>query len=181
MSDPIQAFSEWLVYGALGLARDSAFGTTLDFFIYDCIKIILLLFAMIFIMGIFRTYMSRARIKQFLSSKTPILSNLIAASFGSLTPFCSCSSIPIFMGFLEAGVPIGVAFSFLITSPLVNEYVAVLMFGFFGLEVALAYVFFGISLGIIGGLIIGKLGLEKYIVQDIISAKKTTKIWNSNH
>lgn len=171
MSDPFQAFSEWLVYGVLGLARDSKLGTTLDFFVYDSIKIILLLFAMIFIMGIIRSYISRARIKQFLSRKTPVLSNLIAASFGSLTPFCSCSSIPIFMGFLEAGVPIGVAFSFLITSPLVNEYVAVLMFGFFGLEVALAYVFFGITLGIVGGLIIGRMGLEKYIVQDIISAK----------
>jgi uncharacterized membrane protein YraQ (UPF0718 family) len=180
MSDPLQIFSEWLIYGVLGLARDSTFATTLDFFVYDTIKILLLLFAMIFVMGIIRTYISRSRIKQFLSRKTPILSNFIAAGFGSLTPFCSCSSIPIFMGFLEAGVPLGVAFSFLITSPLVNEYVAILMFGFFGLEVALAYVVFGMLLGIIGGLVIGRAGMDKYIVSDIIRrGNKKERVFNS--
>lgn len=171
MTDPIQAFSEWMVYDLLNLARDSKFGTSLDFFFYDSIKIILLLFLMVFIMGIVRTYISPKTIRNFLTRKTPGLSNIFASCFGALTPFCSCSSIPIYISFLEAGAPLGVASSFLITSPLVNEYVAVLMFGFFGIEVAVAYIFAGIILGTLGGILIGRLGLEKHIVKDMLLSK----------
>jgi len=171
MSDPLQQFSEWAVYDILGLAEESKLGTTLDFFIYDSIKIMLLLFFMIFIMGILRTYISQERIRKALSEKVPVLPNAVASVFGAVTPFCSCSSIPIFMSFLEAGAPLGTAASFLITSPLVNEYVAVLMLGFFGVEVTAAYVLVGIVLGVIGGMMISRLGMEKHLVKDIISSK----------
>jgi uncharacterized membrane protein YraQ (UPF0718 family) len=171
MSDPLQQFSEWLVYGALGLDEGSKLGTSLDFFVYDSIKILLLLFAMIFIMGIFRTYISQDRVRKALSGKVPFVPNFIASSFGALTPFCSCSSIPIFMSFLEAGVPAGTAFSFLATSPLVNEYVAVIMFGFFGWEVAATYVLLGILLGILSGVLIGRSGMERHLVKDVAMRK----------
>lgn len=172
MTDPIQVFSEWLVYGMLSLEKGSKLGTSLDFFIYDSIKILLLLFLMIFVMGVVRSYISRKRIRELLSRKTPGLSNLAASIFGAITPFCSCSSIPIFMGFLEAGVPLGVSFSFLATSPLINEYVAVLMLGFFGLEITVIYIVAGLVLGTLGGVLIGRLGMEKHIASDLFLVKK---------
>jgi uncharacterized membrane protein YraQ (UPF0718 family) len=174
MSDPLAQFSEWIVYDLLSLARESKFGTALDFFIYDSIKIIVLLFAMIFVMGVIRSYISPERIRRALSGKIPILPNLGASMFGALTPFCSCSSIPIFISFLEAGVPTGAAFSFLATSPLVNEYVAILMLGFFGPEITVLYVAAGIILGTLAGIVIGRLGMEKHLVKDI-TARKATK------
>jgi uncharacterized membrane protein YraQ (UPF0718 family) len=171
MSDPIQEFSRWLVYGVLGLAEESKLGTSLDFFIYDSIKILVLLFAMIFVMGILRTYISPVKVRKALSGKVPVLPNVLASMFGAATPFCSCSSIPIFMSFLEAGAPVGTAFSFLATSPLVNEYVAVLMLGFFGWEVAAAYVAIGILLGTVAGMAISSLGMERHLVKDVASRK----------
>ncbi|MBU0531996.1 permease [Candidatus Micrarchaeota archaeon] len=175
MSDPLQLFSEWLVYDALGFAVGSKVGTTLDFFIYDSIKIVLLLFVIIFVMAVIRSYISQKRIKKVLSGRVPLVPNFFASLFGAATPFCSCSSIPIFISFLEAGVPLGTAFSFLVTSPLVNEYVAVLMLGFFGWEVAVAYVIAGVILGMIAGLFIGRMGMEKYLVKDIAMHKKNPK------
>lgn len=142
----------------------------LKFFIFDSIKIIVLLFAMITVMGFIRTYLPQQKVKKWLSQTK--FSNVIAASFGAITPFCSCSSIPIFLGFLEAGIPLGVAFSFLITSPIVNEYLAVLMISFFGWKIALAYVTSGILIGIIAGIILGKMNLEKYLEKDVITTKQ---------
>lgn len=135
---------------------------SLTFFIYDSIKIILLMFLMIFVVGIIRTYIPQNKIKKILSGKKVGIGNLFAAIFGAITPFCSCSSIPIFMGLLEAGVPAGVSFSFLITSPIVNEYLFVIMLGLFGWKIAVAYVITGIILGIVGGLVLGRLRVEKY-------------------
>ncbi len=175
MSDPLQQFSEWLVYGILGLAKESKLGTGLDFFVYDSIKILLLLFVMIFIMGVVRSYIHPERIRRVLSGKVPVLPNFIASMFGAATPFCSCSSIPIFISFLEAGVPSGAAFSFLVTSPLINEYVAVLMLGFFGWEVTVAYVVVGILLGVIAGIIISRLGMKKHLVNDIATRRRAGK------
>lgn len=175
MSDPLQLFSEWLVYGILGLAKESKLGTSLDFFVYDSIKILLLLFVMISIMGVIRSYIPPKRIKRMLSGKVPVLPNFFASLFGAATPFCSCSSIPIFISFLEAGVPAGVAFSFLTTSPLINEYVAVLMLGFFGWEVTAVYVIVGILLGVMAGIIVSRLGMERHLVKDIAMRKKALK------
>lgn len=174
MSDPIQQFSHWFVLEFLGLARDSHLGKTVDFFIYDSIKIMLLLFFMIFIMAIIRSYISRERIRKALSGNIPVIPNLSASLFGAATPFCSCSSVPIFISFLEAGVPIGTAFSFLVTSPLVNEYMAILMLGFFGWEVTAVYILAGIILGTISGIGIGRMGIQDQLVTDVTSFKKTT-------
>ncbi len=115
------------------------------FFIVDSIKMILLLFIMIAIIGFFRTYISQKKIKKLLSGKKTGIGNLTASLFGALTPFCSCSSIPVFLGFIEAGVPLGITLSFLITSPLVNEYLVILMLGFFGWKITAIYVISGIS------------------------------------
>ncbi|MFH1394130.1 MAG: permease [Candidatus Micrarchaeota archaeon] len=167
MSDPLELFAGWIVQRLLGLESGSAAAEALHFFIYDSIKILVLLFAMIFIMGVIRTYVPPAKIKKLLTHKTFGVPNLMASLFGAATPFCSCSSIPIFIGFLEAGVPLGTSLSFLVTSPLVNEYVAVLMLGFFGWEIAASYIVIGILLGTIGGILLGKAGMERYLIKDI--------------
>ncbi len=172
MTDPLKLFSEWFIFNFLNIAKDSQLGIATEFFLYDSIKIITLLFVMIFIVGIIRTYFSPKMMKNFLSIKIPGLSNLLASIFGAITPFCSCSSIPIFIGFIESGLSPGVAFSFLATSPLVNEYVAVLMFGFFGWEITTIYVFLGISLGTIIGILMSMFQAEKYLEPDIDINKK---------
>ncbi|MBU0590621.1 permease [Candidatus Micrarchaeota archaeon] len=175
MTDPFELFSKWVVYELIKLEPGSTLASSLEFFIYDSPKILFLLFVMIFVMGILRTYLTQKTIRNLLSFKIPVLPNLLASSFGALTPFCSCSSIPIFIGFLEAGVSPGVAFSFLATSPLVNEYVAVLMLGFFGVEVTISYVVLGILLGTSIGLIIGKSSLRDELEDDLKLNKKQVK------
>ncbi len=171
MLDPIRLFTDWLLYGTLSLEKETRLAESLDFFVYDSIKILLLLFFMVFIMGTIRTFISQKRIKQALSGKIPVIPNILSSMFGALTPFCTCSSIPIFISFMKAGVPLGIAFSFLITSPLVNEYLVVLMFGYFGWQITLTYIISGIILGTIGGMVMGKLGMEKYLVADITNNK----------
>ncbi|MDD5097630.1 MAG: permease, partial [Candidatus Omnitrophica bacterium] len=133
------------------------------------IKITLLLFVLITIIGFLRTFLPQQKIKAWLN-KSKGLGNLFAALFGAATPFCSCSSIPIFFSFIEAQIPLGIAFSFLVTSPIINEYLVVLMFGFFGWKITLAYVVSGVIIGVVSGLILGKMRLERYIVQDMITA-----------
>ena len=161
---------DWILYSVCGLNPELKWVESLNFFIYDSIKIILLLFAMISIIGFLRTYLRQNEVKKWISGKKYGFNNLIAACFGAITPFCSCSSIPIFLSFLKAGIPLGVSFSFLITSPLVNEYLVVLMLGFFGWKITLAYVISGILIGVICGLVLGRMKLEKYLVEDLISA-----------
>ena len=150
-------------------------GEAVGFFVYDTLKVLLLLFFMIFLVGTLRTYLPTYKVKKYLSGKKEGVGNFFASVFGAITPFCSCSSIPIFFSMLEAGVPLGVGFSFLITSPLVNEYVAVLMISVFGLKVALYYIAAGMIIGIIGGIILGRMRLEKYLVKDILKQDKTKK------
>jgi len=122
---------------------------------------------MILIVGFLRTYITPEKIKKLLSGKRQGGNNFLASIFGAMTPFCSCSSIPLFLGFLKAGVPLGVTFSFLITSPLVNEYLIALMLGFFGWKITLAYAISGIFIGTFSGMILGKMKLEKYLVKDM--------------
>lgn len=177
--DPIRPVSDYVVYSILLLEPGTQLADALNFFIYDSLKIIILLFLMIFAMAFLRTYISRKRITSALSGKRYGLGNIAASGFGAITPFCSCSSIPIFMGFLEAGVPLGVSFSFLITSPLVNEYIAVLMLGYFGPQVAVAYVIVGMLAGILGGIALGRMGLDKYVEKDIVNAKSKEKKYKS--
>lgn len=157
--------------GLLGI--EGKLAESLNFFLNDTISILFMLFIMILIMGVIRTYLPQTKIKKYLDGKKGILGNIFASMFGAITPFCSCSSIPIFMSFLEAGVPLGVTFSFLIASPLINEYLVVIMLGFFGWKITLAYVLSGLFIGVVSGYILGKLGLEKELVHDLIS--KNTK------
>lgn len=171
----LEEIVDWMLYSAIGLDSTLKWVESLNFFIYDSIKIILLLFVMISLIGFFRTYLSQNKVKKWISGKKYGSGNFLASLFGAVTPFCSCSSIPIFIGFLEAGIPLGLTFSFLITSPLVNEYLVVLMLGFFGWKITLAYVISGILIGTISGLILGKMNLKKYLVKDLISTNKEVK------
>ena len=156
---------EEIIYNQLNNVFSEKVSESLSFFIYDTVKIMILLFLMIMAIGYLRTYVSQKKIKELLSKKGG-LSNLFASLFGALTPFCSCSSIPFFMGFIRAGVPLGVTFSFLITSPLVNEYVAVIMLATFGWKIALLYVISGILIGVVAGSVIGKMKLNGEIEKE---------------
>lgn len=162
----LQLIADWLTYSVLKLTAGSKFGQAVNFFIYDSVKIILLLFVMISAIGFIRSFISGQKIKDWITEKKS-LSNFFASVFGAITPFCSCSSIPLFISFLEAGVPLGVTFSFLITSPLINEYLVVLMLGFFGWKITLAYIISGMAIGTVSGIILGRMGLEKYLERDI--------------
>ncbi len=159
-----------LVYDLLGFEAGSRMGGAVHFFLYDSVKIILLLGAMITAIGVLRTFLPRRKVKYWLS-RSGWLANLYASLFGAMTPFCSCSSIPLFMGFVEAGIPLGVTFSFLVTSPIVNEYLVILMLGFFGWKITLVYAACGIVIGVLSGLIIGRLKPEHYIVSEMISSR----------
>jgi len=162
-------FADWLVFGLMGLDSKAKFPQALDFFIYDSIKILALLFGMIFVIGFLRTFLAQEKLKQWLSARG-LIGNLMAAIFGAVTPFCSCSSIPIFISFLKAGIPLGVTFSFLITSPVINEYLVVLMLGTFGWKITVLYVLSGLLIGFFSGVILGNMKLEKYLVEDIYAA-----------
>ncbi|MBW3004565.1 permease [Candidatus Woesearchaeota archaeon] len=165
----LQSLVDWLLYTAAGLHPHTKLAESLNFFIYDSIKIMLLLFIMIAAIGFLRTYLPQKKVKKWIGSRQGIFGNILAALFGAITPFCSCSSIPIFLSFLEAGIPLGATFSFLITSPIVNEYLVVIMLGFFGWKITAAYVASGVFIGIIAGLILGKMGLEKHLAKDLVT------------
>jgi uncharacterized membrane protein YraQ (UPF0718 family) len=161
MFDWTQSFSDWLIYSILGMAQNSNLGNALNFFVYDTIKILVLLFLITFLMGIVNAYFPIDRIQNFLSRhKMYGLEYFIASTFGAVTPFCSCSSVPLFIGFIKGGIPLGVTFAFLVTSPLVNEVAVAIFLGMFGLKTTVIYVTSGILLGVVSGLILGKLNLE---------------------
>lgn len=164
--------ANWLTYDLLQLDPDSRFSGAVEFFLYDSIKILLLLWSMIFIIGIIRTWLPEEKIRAWMS-KSGIAGNTLAALFGAVTPFCSCSSIPLFISFRAAGIPLGASFSFLITSPLINEYLVVLMAGSFGWKIALAYVISGLLMGILAGIILGRMGLERFLEADMMPRSST--------
>lgn len=161
---PIQLFANWLTYNVFNLKIESHLADSVNFFIYDSLKILILLLIINYLMAIVRYYLPTEKLKNFLASrKWYSLDYFLGAIFGTITPFCSCSSIPLFIGFLKARIPLGVTFSFLITSPLVNEVAIVLFLGLFGFKITIFYVISAILLGMIGGFILGKLKLEKYV------------------
>ncbi|MCK5580198.1 MAG: permease [Candidatus Omnitrophica bacterium] len=162
----LRLLADFLVYSLLGLDPDSSLGHVLNFFIYDFVKIILLLFVMIAVIGFLRSYLPPQKVKQWLQGRK-FLGHLFAALFGAVTPFCSCSSIPVFLSFLKAGVSLGVTFSFLIASPLINEYLVVLMLGFFGWKITFFYVLSGVVIGVSVGLILDNMKMENLIVSDL--------------
>jgi len=163
---------DFLIYGIVGADPASRLAQTIHFFIYDSVKIFLLLAVMIFVIGVIRTYLPEDRLKKWMSSGG-VLGNFVAALFGAITPFCSCSSIPIFISLLKAGVPLGVTFSFLITSPIINEYLVILMAAEFGMPITVAYVASGLFIGTFAGAILGRMKLEKHLEADMTSSVHT--------
>lgn len=160
----IQHFADYLVYDLLRFDAATRLGEAINFFIYDTTKIILLLFVISLVMGVINAYFPIERLRNYLSSHQLYgFQYLLASIFGAITPFCSCSSIPLFIGFVKGGIPLGVTFAFLITSPLVNEVAVAMFLGTFGWRVTLIYVVCGILLGMAGGLMLGKLRLERYL------------------
>lgn len=159
----LQPAADFLAYEILRLEHDSHLGESVAFFLYDVPKILLLLSGMIFIITIIRTFFSAERTRRLLGGKREGIGNVFAAMLGIVTPFCSCSAVPLFIGFVESGIPLGVTFSFLIAAPVVNEIALVLLFGLFGWRVALLYVVSGLTIAIVAGIIIGRLKLERYV------------------
>ncbi|RMG67719.1 MAG: permease, partial [Nitrospirae bacterium] len=159
----LKAIADMVVYKLMGLSSQTKLGDALHFFVYDTIKIFLLLSVVIFVVSFIRSYFPPEKTKRILSHRRLFIGNILAALLGVVTPFCSCSAVPLFIGFVEAGVPLGVTFSFLISSPMVNEIAVVLLYGLFGWKVTAIYIGAGLLVAIIGGMIIGKLGLERWV------------------
>ena len=173
----LQLFADWLIYSVFGISAQSHWGEALNFFVLDTLKIFILLFLITIIMGIVNSYFPVDKVRNFLSRKKMYgLEYLFASSFGVITPFCSCSSVPLFIGFVKGGIPLGITFTYLITAPLVNEVAIAIFAGTFGFKVTALYVITGVVLGIIGGFALGKLKLEKHLspwVQNIIDNAQT--------
>src|SRR5574341_46764 len=159
----LKEISHYAVYSLIGLEQGARLADALEFFIYDTVKIFLLLAVIIFSVSVVRSFFPPERTKRILSHKKEFICNILAALLGVVTPFCSCSAVPLFIGFVEAGVPLGVTFSFLISSPMVNEVAVVLLWGLFGWKIALLYMASGLLVAVMAGLVIGKLKLEKWV------------------
>jgi len=178
---PLQSAADWLAYSILSLQRGTMLGDTINFFVYESVKIVLLLLVINYIMAVIRHYLPIEKIRDFLQSRKWYgVDHLLAAGFGAITPFCSCSSIPLFVGFLGAGIPIGVTFSFLITSPLVNEAAIALFIGLFGLKITAFYIVAGVLIGVVGGLVLGRVNIKKHISSDILEMSKSAKTSGPN-
>ncbi len=154
-----------LVYDLLGLSGKIA--DALHFFIYDTIKIWFLLLAIIFAVSFLRTWFNTEKVRAYLSGKSEFTGNVLAALFGIITPFCTCSAIPLFLGFLQARIPVGVTMSFLISAPLNNEIAIAMLFGLFGWKITAIYIGFGLMVAIVGGFLIGRMGAEKYVLIEV--------------
>ncbi len=156
---------DYLTVDLLGLS--GRVNETINFFIYDSVKIMFLLLTIIFVVSYLRTHFNTEYVRAHLQGKSQLYGNVLAALFGIITPFCSCSAIPLFLGFIQARIPLGVTFSFLISSPMNNEVAIALLFGLFGWKVTIIYIGFGLLVAILGGFFIGKLNMEKYILLDV--------------
>lgn len=170
----LQSIADWLTYTVLSLSRDSHIGVSINFFIYDTPKLLLLLSGMIFLITLLQTFIDTEKVRAIVEKRGEGVGNIMASLFGAITPFCSCSSVPLFIGFVQAGIPLGITFSFLITSPLMNEVAFVLLLGLFGWEIALLYLASGISIGIISGIILGRMHLEAYVEDFVYEIKVQT-------
>jgi uncharacterized membrane protein YraQ (UPF0718 family) len=160
---PLQLFSDWLTYSVFGIVRSTLLADAVNFFVYDTLKILILLSVIIFAVSILRSYIPPEKIRFILSHKHTYMGNIIASLLGIITPFCSCSAIPLFLGFIQAGVPLGVTFSFLVASPMINEVALVMLLGIFGWKIALIYIASGLGIAIISGIIIGKMKIENLV------------------
>jgi uncharacterized membrane protein YraQ (UPF0718 family) len=163
-------FVTWLTEEVLHLG-DGAFASALEFFIYDTVKVLMLLVIVVFGVGIVRSFFSPERTRALLRGRREATGNVMAASLGIVTPFCSCSAVPLFIGFVEAGIPLGVTLSFLIAAPMVNEVALVLLYGLFGWDVAALYLVTGLFIAIVAGWVIGRLGMERYIQDWVLEVR----------
>jgi uncharacterized membrane protein YraQ (UPF0718 family) len=176
---PYELFANWLTYTVFSLPKDSAAGSAVQFFLYDTPKVFTLLLVIIYIVSLLRTYLPPEKVRDILSHKKTFIGNILAALLGIITPFCTCSAIPLFLGFIEAGVPLGVTFSFLVASPMINEVALVLLLGMFGWKVALIYIGSGLIIAILAGMLIGKMRpeslLEKWVLEKHLNQKSVVQ------
>ena len=176
MYSQLKPFSYYFSYSLLGLEQGSHLGEAVQFFIYDTPKVMLLLTIIVFVIGIIRTFFTQERTRKYLAGKRETVSNVMAALLGIVTPFCSCSAVPLFLGFVQAGVPLGVTFSFLIAAPMVNEVALILLYGLLGWKVAAIYLGSGLLIAIISGWIIGRLNLEHWVEDWVVKLRIEEKI-----
>ena len=167
----LQPVTDWFVDIVLGLTRGAHLTEALRFFIFEFPKVLMLLVLIIFFVGILRSYFTAERTRKVLEGKKTFTGNIMASMLGIVTPFCSCSAIPLFLGFVESGVPLGVTFSFLIAAPMINEVAVILLYGMFGWEVAAIYIGTGLTIAIVAGWIIGKLKLEHWVEEWVYATK----------
>lgn len=167
----MKLFADWLTYQIFNIAPETLLAEAAGFFIHDTIKIFLLLVIIIFSVSIIRSFLPPEKIRNILSSEKKYLGNVLASLLGIITPFCTCSAIPLFLGFLEAGVPLGTTFSFLIASPMINEVALVLLFGLFGWKIALLYIVSGLVIAILSGITIGHLKVENLVEEFVYKSK----------
>jgi uncharacterized membrane protein YraQ (UPF0718 family) len=160
---PIQLFADWLTYSFLAIEPKTLLADAVGFFVFDTLKIFLLLTVIIFSVSIIRSFLPPEKIRKILSQEKKYFGNVLAALLGIITPFCTCSAIPLFLGFLEAGVPLGTTFSFLVASPMINEVALVLLLGMFGWKIALLYITSGLIIAIFSGIVIGHLKVENLV------------------
>ncbi|MDP3181939.1 MAG: permease [Desulfobaccales bacterium] len=159
----LEGLAQWVTYGVLGLARGTHLGVAVAFFLYDVPKIMMLLVLVVFGVGLVRSFFTPERTRTILAGKRETLGDVLAALLGIVTPFCSCSAVPLFIGFIESGIPIGVTFAFLISAPMVNEIALVLLWGLFGWRVAFIYMSTGLAIAMVTGWIIGRLDMERQV------------------
>lgn len=169
-------FWNWLIYSVVGLESESHWGEAVHFFFYDTTKILLLLSGIIFLVTVLRSFFSVERTRALLGGRREGIGNSLAALLGVLTPFCSCSAVPAFIGFVAAGVPLGVTLSFLIASPMVNEVALVMLFGMFGWKIAALYLMSGLLIAIVAGFVLGKLKLERFVEPFVFETKLGNKV-----
>lgn len=172
----IKLFADWLTFSVFNITPKTFLSEAVNFFIYDTIKIFLLLIVIIFIVSIIRSFLPPEKIRKILSSEKKYFGNVLASLLGIITPFCTCSAIPLFLGFLEAGVPLGTTFSFLVASPMINEVALVLLFGLFGWKIALMYIASGLIIAILSGIVIGHLKVENLLEEFAIKSNKNTTL-----
>ena len=168
----IQLFADWLTYSIFNITPKTLLAEAVNFFIYDTIKIFLLLIVIIFAVSIIRSFLPPEKIRKILSREKKYFGNILASLLGIITPFCTCSAIPLFLGFIEAGVPLGATFSFLVASPMVNEIAVVLLFGLFGWKITALYIISGLIIAIFSGIVIDKLKVENLLEDFVLNGSK---------
>jgi len=167
----LQPVTDWLIDTIFGMKKGAHLTEALRFFIFEFPKVVMLLVLIIFFVGILRSYFTAERTRKALEGKSTFMGNIMASLLGIVTPFCSCSAIPLFLGFVESGVPLGVTFSFLIAAPMINEVAVILLYGMFGWKVAAIYIGTGLAIAILAGWIIGKLKLEHWVEEWVYTTK----------